>query len=177
MRGALAALTPPNPRHPMPPADPSRPKGLNLLGTFAHHPDLARAYHSYTGHVLFGSTLSPRQRELLVLRVAALRDAEYEWAQHTVLAADAGLSPDEIARVGEGPGADGWDAHDRLLLRAADELIADARVADDTWQELAGQLDEQQLLDVVFTVGCYEVLAMVLRSVDVELDADLIDRK
>ena len=86
MRDALAALLPPNPRHPFPPRDDSRPKGLNVLGTFARHPALAQAFHTFNGHVLFATTLSPRQRELLVLRVAVLRDCAYEWAQHVLLA-------------------------------------------------------------------------------------------
>src|SRR5579863_7128068 len=75
MRAALAAMRPPNPRHPFPSNEPGRPKGLNALGVFAYHPELARAFHTLAGHVLFASSLSPRQRELLILRVAAVRDA------------------------------------------------------------------------------------------------------
>ena len=74
MREALAALLPPNPRHAPPERTADRPKGLNVLGTLAHHPELARAYHTFNGHILFNTSLSPRQRELLVLRVAAVRD-------------------------------------------------------------------------------------------------------
>src|SRR3546814_4142721 len=87
MRTALAALRPAVVRHPLPPQDPSRPKGLNVLGTLAHNPELATAYHTLTGYILFGSNLSARQRELLVLRVAAVRGSRYEWLQHTILAA------------------------------------------------------------------------------------------
>ena len=173
MRDALAALVPANPRHPLPRRDDSRPKGLNILGTLARHPVLTRAYHTFNGHVLFGSTISPRQRELLVLRVAALRDAEYEWAQHVIQGADAGLGDDEIDRVAEGPRAVGWSPFDAALLSAADELVSDATIGDDTWAVLSAELDDQQLMDVVFTVGAYDVLAMAIRSFGVELDDDL----
>jgi alkylhydroperoxidase family enzyme len=174
MREALAALRPPEPRHPLPAQGGDRPKGLNVLGTLARHPALTRAYHTFNGHVLFASTLSPRQRELLVLRVAAVRDAEYEWRQHVVLAGDAGLDRDDIARVADGPGAPGWSAIDAAMLRAVDELVADATIADATWETLAGELDDQQLMDLVFTVGAYDVLAMALRAFRVELDDDLV---
>ena len=173
MREALAALRPPNPRHPFPLRGDGRPKGLNALGTLARHPALARAYHTFNGHVLFASTLSPRQRELLVLRVAAVRHADYEWAQHVILARDAGLTSDEIARVSEGPDAAGWSRLDQAMVRAVDELIRDALVSDGTWQVLAGDLDDQQLMDLVFTVGAYDVLAMAFLSFGVQLDADL----
>jgi alkylhydroperoxidase family enzyme len=175
MRDALAALHPATPRQPLPEPRGDGPKALNLLGTFARHPDLTRAYHTFVGHLLFASTLAPRDRELLVLRVAAVRGADYEWAQHAVIAADVGLTEEEVARVAAGPDADEWRDHDRALLRAVDQLVADARIDEATWMQLAATLDDQQLLDLIFTVGCYETLAMVLRSVDVELDADLAD--
>ena len=173
MREALAALRPPEPRHPLPPRRDDRPKALNALGTLARHPQLARAFHTFNGHVLFGSTLSPRQRELLVLRVAAVRGSDYEWAQHAFLARDAGLGDDDIARIAVGPEASGWSSLHRAMVRAVDELVSDALISDSTWSALAGELDEQQLMDLVFTVGAYEVLAMAFRSFGVELDADL----
>jgi len=173
MKGALAALRPEQPRHPFPPRDPSRPKGLNVLGTLAHHPALTAAYHTFTGHILYGTTLTERQRELLVLRVASVRGSEYEWRQHVVLAGDAGISPAEIDQLAEGPDAPGWSAHDAALVRAVDELIADATISDDTWATLADELDTEQLMDVVFTVGCYDLLAMAFRTFGVPLDADL----
>jgi alkylhydroperoxidase family enzyme len=173
MRDALAALRPENPRHPFPERRDDRPKGLNLLGTFAHHPELIRAYHTFNGHVLFGSTLSTRQRELLVLRVASRRQAEYEWIQHKVLGGDVGIEPDEIDRIIEGPDAAGWSALDAAMLRAVDELLADAEIADGTWATLAGELDVPQLMDLVFTVGAYDLLAMALKAFGVEVDADL----
>jgi AhpD family alkylhydroperoxidase len=173
MREAMAALRVPNPRHPFPPQDERRPKALNALGTLARHPELARAFHTFNGHVLFATTLSPRQRELLVLRVAALRNCEYEWRQHVVLAGDAGVSPEDVARTAEGPDAAGWQGLDRAMVAAVDELIHDAKIADSTWAVLAGGLDEHQLMDLVFTVGAYDALAMAFRSFGVELDADL----
>jgi alkylhydroperoxidase family enzyme len=169
---ALAALRPPNARHPFPQRE-GRPKGLNVLGTLARHPALTRAFNTFNGHVLFATTIEPRERELLVLRVAHVRNADYEWAQHVVLGRDAGLTDDEIGRVPSGPDAPHWDARDAALLRAVDELVRDACVSDETWSVLARDFDEQQLMDIVFTVGAYDLLAMAFRSFGIELDADL----
>lgn len=173
MKEALAPLRPSDPRHPLPSRAPGRPKGLNALGTLAHHPALTRAFNTFNGHVLYATTLSPRQRELLVLRVAAVRHSAYEWRQHALLAADAGISADEVARVAEGPAAAGWSEGDRALLSAVDELLGDAMMASGTWEALAAELDVPQLMDLIFTVGAYETLAMVFRSLGVPLDDDL----
>ncbi|NUU22046.1 MAG: carboxymuconolactone decarboxylase family protein [Streptomycetaceae bacterium] len=172
MRGALAAMLPPTQRHPQPRTD-NRPKALNTLGTFAHHPDLARAFFTFNGHILMGTTLTERQRELLVLRVATLRDAAYEWAQHVFMGRDAGLTDDEIARIATGPDAPGWSPLEAALLRAADELVGDGAISEETWRVLAAELDTRQLLDVIFTAGAYETLAWLMRSFDLDLDADL----
>jgi alkylhydroperoxidase family enzyme len=173
MAQALAALRPANPRHPVPPKRGDRPKGLNALGTLARHPALAQAFHTFNGHVLFASTLSVRHRELLILRVASVRRAAYEWAQHVVLARDAGIDGDEIARVAEGPHAPGWSPLERAMLSAVDELLGDATVAHGTYSVLDRELDEQQLMDLIFTVGAYDLLAMAFRTFGVELDDDV----
>ncbi len=95
------------------------------------------------------------------------------WLPQLVLARDAGLTDDEILRVGDGPDAPGWDELEAALLRAADELLTDAKVGDATWSILAGHLDRPQLLDVVFTVGAYDLVAMAFLSFEVAVDEDL----
>jgi AhpD family alkylhydroperoxidase len=172
MRAALAAMVPPEPRHPRLVAE-GRPKALNTLGTFAHHPALARAFLTYNGHVLLATTLSQRQRELLILRTSTLLGCGYEWAQHLILGRDAGLDDEEIARITWGPDAPFWGPLDAALLRATDELVRDGAIATRTWETLAKDLDARQLLDVIFTVGAYQTIAWMMRSFDLELDDDL----
>lgn len=174
MRGALAAMTPPNPRHAQPSTE-GRPKALNTLGTFAHHPELAKAYFTFNGHLLMATTLSERQRELLVLRVSVVRDSGYEWIQHVFMARDAGLDDDEISRVTFGPTAPFWDELDAAILRSVDELIVDGEISASTWKVLAAHLDVQQILDLIFTVGSYDLLARMFRSFELEIDQDIKD--
>ncbi len=90
-----------------------------------------------------------------------------------MLAADAGITPEEVERIAEGPTRRGWSAVDAAMVRAVDELIADGCIGDETWATLATELDQQQLMDLVFTVGAYDLLAMAMRSFGVELDDDL----
>lgn len=173
MKDALAALRSDDPRHPFPPRDPSRPKGLHALGLFAHHPQLTKAYNAFTGHVLFGTSLSLRHRELLVLRVAAVRDSAYEWAQHVILGRDAGLSDEEIDRVRDDPASAAWSPLERALFSAVDELIGGAALADETYAALAEEFSAEQLLDTVFTVGNYDLLAMAFGAFRIPVDDDL----
>jgi AhpD family alkylhydroperoxidase len=175
MRQALDALgNPPDARHPLPVRE-NRPMARNTLGTFAHHPALTQAFFTLNGHVIRGTTLSERQRELLVLRVATLRSCAYEWAQHVYMGRDAGLTDEEISRVAFGPDAPFWAPLESALLRAVDELVGDGAVSAPTWEVLAAELDAKQLLDVIFTVGTYETLAWMMRSLDLALDPELFE--
>lgn len=147
--------------------------GANLLGTLAHYPGLTKPFLEFNGHILYGTSLSVRQRELIVLRVASLRQCGYEWAQHVLLARDAGVTDEEIDRIAAGPDAPGWAPIERAMLQAVDDLLADAVVSDDTWAVLAKEFDQRQLMDLVFTVGTYEMVAFALRSFGVEPEPDL----
>lgn len=147
------------------------PRGSNGLGVLLRHPEAAKAFLTFNCYVATRSSLSRRVRELLILRLSWLRRAEYEYVQHVVLGKRAGLSDAEIERIQQGPEAPGWDALDAELLRAVDQLCADAGIHADTWARLATQLSQAQLMDLVFVVGCYEVLAMAFKSFAVTLEA------
>jgi alkylhydroperoxidase family enzyme len=175
MEKMAAALKPEGRDKPLPPRDPDAPKGLNAMGVMAHHPEATLAFNHLVSHVNYDSTLSTRQRELVVLRVAHVRGSAYEWGQHVYQGGQAGITLDEVERVRVGPSAEGWSPFERALVRAADELVGDARIGDDTYAALAVELDTRQLMDVVFTVGAYDAFAMFLRTFDVEVDRDLAD--
>ena len=172
MRPALAAMTPPAPRHPPMPTE-GRSKALNTLGSFAHHPELAHAFFTFNGHILRGTTLTLRQREMIILRVAVLRQVGYEWAQHVVMGRDVGLTDEEIGRIAYGPDAPFLDPLDAAIIRAVDGLIKNGVIDDETWAALSKELSTQQLMDIIFTVGAYETIGFFMRSFDMDMDDDL----
>ncbi len=144
---------------------------VNVLDTLIRHPDLLRRWMPFFGHVLHKSSLPARDREILILRVGRLCGAEYEWAQHMPFAERAGLSGAEIRGIAEGADASVWsEAHDRALLRAADQLHYTTMLDDTLWQELAAHYDQRQMMDTIFTVGQYRLVSVALNSLCVQLD-------
>lgn len=141
---------------------------LNIFATLARHPRLFRRWSAFGGVLLYGGDLSPRHRELLILRTGWLCRSEYEWGQHVAIARAAGISDDEMASVREGPAAERWTPLERVLLQAADELHESARISDETWAALAGEYDEKQLIEVCMIVGQYHLVAFTLNSLGVE---------
>jgi alkylhydroperoxidase family enzyme len=143
----------------------------NVIGTLAWHWEAAKKFNGWAFHVMGDSqTLVPRERELLILRIGWLCQAEYEWGQHVLFGRQAGLSDEEIAQIKKGPDDPAWDPFDASLLRAADELHAEALISDATWAALGERYNTQQLMDVVFTVGQYNLVSMALNTFGVQLD-------
>jgi alkylhydroperoxidase family enzyme len=145
----------------------------NIFSTLVRHPGLFRRWLPFGGKLLGGGKLPARDRELLILRTGWLCHAEYEWAQHREISKSIGIADDEIARVRAGPDAVGWDPFEATLLRAADELHADARISDPTWATLAERYDEKQLIEVPMLVGHYHMVAFTLNSLGVPLEPGL----
>ena len=148
-------------------------KVLNIFATLAHHPSLMKRWLVFGNHVLGKQTLSPRCRELVILRIGWLCQSEYEWGQHAAISRGIGISDEEIERVAEGPDAPDWDPFEATLLRAVDELHEDAMIGDVTWRALSERYSTQELMDLVFTVGQYNLVSMALNTFGVQLDDDI----
>jgi alkylhydroperoxidase family enzyme len=143
----------------------------NIFATLVRAPGLFRRWLPFGGKLLNGK-IAARERELVILRTGWNCRAAYEWGQHVGIGLRAGLTQDEIDRVPAGPDGD-WEPFDATLLRAADELHADACISDHTWTALAARYDETRLIELPMLVGHYHLVAMTLNSLGVQLDKGL----
>jgi alkylhydroperoxidase family enzyme len=148
---------------------------LNVFGTLANHPKLFRKWLVFANYILLKSTLEPRTRELVVLRVGWRCEAPYEWGQHVVVGRAVGLSDDDIRRVTEGADADGWTPAEAAALRATDELHDRSTITDATWAALGDHFSDEQVLDLVFLVGNYHIVSFALNACRVERDDGVDD--
>lgn len=142
----------------------------NVMTTLARHRGMFRKWLRFAGSLMPGGLLPREEAELLILRVAHNTGSDYEWHQHERIGQSEGLSAEEVERVRQGPDAPGWSERRALLLRACDELHADRKIGDATWGSLASKMSRPELIELCMLVGHYEMLAMTLNSLEVELD-------
>ncbi len=147
----------------------------HAVATYLHHPALTRNIIPFENYISGESALEPRHRELLILRTAWLTRSNYVWAHRAEEARSAGITDEELQRVAEGPDA-GWDELEAALLRAADELNVDSFISAETWATLEGTLGPRELVDLVFTVGEFTMIAGTVNSLRVEIEPELNDR-
>jgi 4-carboxymuconolactone decarboxylase len=166
---ALDALTPEQREALAPSTYPGRPP-LNIFRTLAHAPDALSAFLTWGLYILRNNSLSPREREIVILRTGYLCRAGYEWTQHVAIARRGGVSEAEIAAIKTGAEASVWSAADAALIRACDELHARQFISDETWTALKTHFSERQCMDVVFTAGQYTQVSMMLNTFGVQLD-------
>lgn len=137
-----------------------------VVRVLAHNPDLLGAFQPLGGYLLSQGLLNPRIRELAILRVALRCDAPYEWANHVPAALGGGATSAEIDALSD-PSAS-WEAADDAVLRAVDELCADVFVSDETWEALTATRGHPEILELLFLVGFYRMMAGVLNSAGVQ---------
>jgi len=143
---------------------PGTPALPGILGLFGHHPGVSVPWLAFNASLLDQSSIGERDRELLILRVAWRTSCSYELAEHERMGAQAGLSRDEIEAIRLGVDHPAWSPRDRALLRAVDEMLDDHCIGDQTWWQLAGEFDRPQLLELLFVIGAYTCLALVVNS-------------
>ena len=149
----------------------------NIYKTLAHHPQLYFRWSELGRYLLNGSTLSARDREIIILRMGWVCQAPYEWSQHARIAkADAGMTDEEVRRVALGADAPGWTDFERVLIRMTDEIRYEAMISDKTWAALRQKYSLEQTIDAMYTASQYQLVSMALNSLGVQLDPVLSDR-
>ena len=138
-----------------------------VTATMLRHPELNDAQTTIGVMLSSKGRISPRERELAVLRVAWVTGAPFEWSEHVVIARRFGITAEEIERAMEGGAAPGWSGHEAALLTAVDELLSRFMISDATWAVLVESWDEQQLLEFPVLVGVYTATAMQQNSLRV----------
>ncbi len=141
------------------------PEYMRML---AKHPGLFRSQME-TGKLFFNGLISPRERELAVLRIGWLAGAPYEWGEHVKISQRYGVTSEEIERATIGSAAPGWSEHDAAILRGVEEMIADFAMSGETWDILSKSWDEAQMLEFPAMVGQYVAIAFIQNSVRARL--------
>ena len=144
---------------------------FNLRATLMRHKDLFLRWGLFASQVFVHSDIPTREKEIIILRAAWLCKSEYEWEHHLFGGKRAGLTDDDINRIKEGSEAEGWEPFDAALVRAVEELYLDNFIADTTWEMIAERFEPNQLIDIIFIVGYYSLLASALNTLGVQLES------
>lgn len=147
-------------------------KHLLFSQVLIHHTGMYRTFVPYLAEVVTQSNLPPRDRQIVCLHMLELCGDVYEKTHHVNISRKVGLSEEEIAAFISGNG-DCLTDFDRVVLKATQELYRDQFISDTTWNKLAEQYSQEQLMEIVFLAGCYQTMGMLTKSFGMQLESDL----
>jgi 4-carboxymuconolactone decarboxylase len=149
---------------------------FNLPPIMAHNLPLANAWLDYNLYLSGGGLSIPTAlREVAILRIAWHMRAGYEWYQHRIIGRRCGLTEEQLAAVSEGAGSPVWSEDERLAIRAADEIFADNRVSPETMRALTDRFGFSQVLEILWTIGTYGMIAWINNSVEAPIEAFAVE--
>ncbi len=140
-----------------------------ILRAMAHHPKLFSLITGIGIQLTGYGVLSPRERELAILRVAWFCQSSYQWGEHVSIGKKTGINSEEIDRITQGSAVSGWTEHEQAILRAAEELHGQASLSDATWKILSKRFNSQQLLELIIVIGLYQTNAYFVNSMKFQL--------
>ena len=134
-----------------------------------HSPPVAEGWNALLGALRNRTTLTPDLTELVVLRIAVLNDAEFEWTAHVPAARRAGVTEGQLAGLRRpDPATDpDFSPVQQAVLRFTDASTRDVAVPDDVFDALRAHLDDRQLVELVATTGGYAMVSRFLVALQV----------
>jgi 4-carboxymuconolactone decarboxylase len=155
----------------------AREKGSrsNTMMTLAQHPALAMAVLELGKYMLVGSTLSPRHKEMIVLRVAARFSVDYEWVHHVHSARGIGMTDEEFAALRSGGRSTVWNPADQALVDGVDQLCSTGRIDRNTLTRLSATMDRMALIDLIYSVGFFAMNVWAVGTMGVQVEPDFAE--
>lgn len=143
---------------------------INLYRVMAHNPDVLRNFLRLGNTLLAKTGLSPRLRELAILRVARLAGSDYEWSQHYPIALETGISHQQTEKIADWSGSRDFTGEERAVLQYTDEVAQNVEVKDETFRKLRQHLSEQSIVELTLSIGYWGMVARLLVPLQVDID-------
>jgi len=149
-------------------------KILNLYKVLAHNSHVLRSFLRLGSSLLTRAELSPRLRELAIMRIARLTGSEYEWAQHYPIALEVGVSQEQTEALSRWQESEGFSDEERAVLQYTDEVSQSVEVKDGTFRALRQHLSEKSIVELTLSVGYWGMVARLLVPLQVDIDTQSI---
>jgi len=157
-----------------PVAEPGTATGTpgNWWTVFALVPDVFD--HAVAGFALYRSpkrTIDPKLRELGMMRAGFARGSQFVFSQHCKAARALGIPDAQVRAIPSWQTSDAFSALERAVLAWTDGLVLQGgRIGDDTFAALRAELSDEQVLELSYIIGTYDLHATLSRALRLEYD-------
>lgn len=135
---------------------------IGPFNAFLLHPEVAPKFLAFDAALASHSSLSERVREVVILAVGGVWSADYELYAHSILARNAGISPDAIKSLASGELPDRLGNDEEVAARVARELSTKHRIDDALFAEAEKLFAKQGLFEIAALIGEYHTTCTIL---------------
>lgn len=135
-------------------------------------PEVAHRFAHVGTYMRFETELPRQTSELAICTAAREMDCAFEWAAHSRMALEVGVSQAAVDAIAHRRDLQGLSAEESLPIRYARQLLRDHRVDDATFEEARGRFGDKGVLDLTGTIGYYAGLACLINAMDIQPAAD-----
>ena len=143
---------------------------INLAKVMGHCPHIGLNFQRLGNSILTGEELSPKLRELAILRVGNLAQSEDEFTQHTAIAQRCGVTRAQIDDIPRWTTSQRFDSQERAVLAYTDEVARDVSVSDGTFARLRSVFSEHEIVELTAAIGYYGMVCRILVALQIELE-------
>ena len=144
-----------------------RGKILNLYGMLLHSPPVAEGWLAFLTAIRQKCILDGRVRELVIMRIAVINGADYEFRAHTPFALDEGFSQAQIDALREGS-AELFDDRERAALAYSESMTREVHVPDAVFDAVKIHFNERELVELTATIAAYNLVSRFLEALQVD---------
>lgn len=141
-----------------------------LYRTLAHAPKMLAAWASIAWPLRYEATVPRSLRELMVMRIAQLTSAPYEWAYHWSQALSAGVSEQQLLGLADWRASDLYGDRERVVLDYAEAITA-LDVTDETFAEVARLFSPEEIIELTLTAAFYTCVSRLLQALQIDVAA------
>lgn len=145
---------------------------INVFHMLAHAETAVRPFMRLGNALLFKGDLDDVLREIVILRVGHVTGSTYEVHQHKVVGRNCGMTDAQIDAVPAGAASPAFDDRQKLAIRVTDEVIANVRMAEATFEAAKAAFSHRELVELLLTIGFYAMIAGLLENLQVEIEPD-----
>jgi 4-carboxymuconolactone decarboxylase len=139
-----------------------------LYQVLLNSPPMAHGWEQLLTAVRRHNSLPAAARELVILRVAVLNRARYEYDAHVPIALQAGVSQAAVDALSDpmsvGPGLSDDEA---LLVELTDAMTRAIEVPAALYAKVAARFSAQQVVDAMVTIGAYNMVSRFLVALEI----------
>lgn len=135
----------------------------DLYRALANQPEFLEAWIDFAWSLRQRAGTSRAIRELMILRSAQMHGSTYQWRDHVVMAAEAGVGDDQISALEDWRSSSLFDLPTCCALAFTEEMVR-GRVEDGTLEELAHHFAPDQRIELMVTAGFYCMAPRVLNA-------------